>query len=63
MDVGQVEGGLMMGLGYVLYEKEVYDPHTGKVLSNSTWVSTPNPTYLDKTQTNLAVVNFSGIRK
>ena len=39
LDIGQVEGALIMGLGYVLYEKEIYDPESGRLLTNSTWVS------------------------
>ena len=38
IDVGQVEGALIMGLGYLLHEREVLDAKTGRTLTNSTWV-------------------------
>ncbi|KAM3962034.1 uncharacterized protein ACR2FA_003926 [Aphomia sociella] len=34
IDVGQLEGGYVQGLGYFTSEKMVYDKHTGKKLSN-----------------------------
>jgi xanthine dehydrogenase/oxidase len=37
IDVGQAEGGFMMGLGFIMLEKTVYDPVTGKCLNNGTW--------------------------
>lgn len=37
IDVGQAEGGFIMGLGYMLMEKTVYDPETGRCLNNGTW--------------------------
>ena len=37
IDVGQAEGGFMMGLGFIMLEKTVYDPATGKCLNNGTF--------------------------
>ena len=38
LDVGQVEGAFVMGLGFCLTEKIIYDPKTGQNLTNGTWV-------------------------
>lgn len=38
IDVGQVEGGFMMGLGYHLTEKIRYNPTTGVLITDGTWV-------------------------
>ncbi|KAJ8720087.1 hypothetical protein PYW07_012130 [Mythimna separata] len=37
IDIGQIEGALIMGLGYWTAEKTVYDSSTGKLLTNRTW--------------------------
>uniref|UniRef100_A0A182PHL5 Indole-3-acetaldehyde oxidase n=1 Tax=Anopheles epiroticus TaxID=199890 RepID=A0A182PHL5_9DIPT len=37
IDVGQIEGAFVMGLGYYLTEALVYDPKNGALLSNRTW--------------------------
>ncbi|CAH3170663.1 unnamed protein product [Porites lobata] len=36
LDIGQVEGAFMMGVGQWLTEKFIYDPQTGRNLSNGT---------------------------
>ncbi len=38
VDVGQVEGALVMGQGYMMLEKEAFDPDTGMMLTTGTWV-------------------------
>ena len=38
LDIGQVEGAYMMGLGMWLTEKIIYDTETGRNLTNGTWV-------------------------
>ncbi|XP_028411467.1 xanthine dehydrogenase/oxidase-like [Dendronephthya gigantea] len=37
IDIGQVEGAFIMGLGYWLTEKAIYDPLSGLELTNGTW--------------------------
>lgn len=46
VDVGQVEGAFIMGLGLYTSEKLKFDPNTGQKLSNGTWEYKP-PTALD----------------
>ncbi|ESO84055.1 hypothetical protein LOTGIDRAFT_96215, partial [Lottia gigantea] len=46
IDIGQIEGAYVMGLGAVLLEDIVYDPESGKVLNNGTWDYNP-PTSKD----------------
>ncbi|XP_058053764.1 xanthine dehydrogenase/oxidase-like [Anopheles bellator] len=41
IDVGQVEGAFIMGVGYYLTEALVYDPESGALLSNRTWTYKP----------------------
>lgn len=38
LDIGQIEGAFMMGVGGLLLERVVYDDVTGRVVNNSTWV-------------------------
>ena len=39
VDIGQVEGAFVMGLGYWLTEKVEYDAKSGQLLTHNTWVS------------------------
>jgi xanthine dehydrogenase molybdopterin-binding subunit B len=39
IDIGQVEGAFVMGLGYWLMEETKYDPTSGDNVTSSTWVS------------------------
>lgn len=41
IDVGQAEGGFMMGLGYMILEKAIFDSETGKCVNNGTWEYKP----------------------
>ena len=38
VDVGQIEGAFLFGLGLWTSEKVVHHPHTGKLLTDDTWV-------------------------
>jgi xanthine dehydrogenase/oxidase len=41
VDIGQVEGAFVMGLGYWLTEDVKYDPNTGELLTHNTWEYKP----------------------
>ncbi|XP_067656038.1 uncharacterized protein [Haliotis asinina] len=41
IDVGQLEGGFVMGLGYWLTEEMIFDPATGTALTDGTWEYKP----------------------
>lgn len=38
VDIGQIEGGFVMGLGWLLTEELVYDQNSGELLTDNTWV-------------------------
>ena len=40
IDIGQVEGAFIMGIGYWLTEKAIYDAASGLQLNTGTWVCT-----------------------
>ncbi len=42
MDIGQVEGAFVMGLGLWTSEEVKHDPITGDLLTKNTWVNTKN---------------------
>ncbi|PVD23365.1 hypothetical protein C0Q70_16633 [Pomacea canaliculata] len=46
IDIGQIEGGFVMGLGFSLLEDIVLDSNTGRVLNDGTWEYKP-PTSKD----------------
>ncbi|XP_047998050.1 indole-3-acetaldehyde oxidase-like [Leguminivora glycinivorella] len=37
IDIGQIEGAFIMGLGYFTSEKTIYNPATGQLLTDRTW--------------------------
>ena len=39
MDIGQVHGAFVMGLGYWLTEEAKFDAESGRLLTHNTWVS------------------------
>ena len=47
MDIGQLEGAFVMGLGLWTSEELKYHPETGDLLTKNTWVNTKHYSYLD----------------
>ena len=45
VDLGQIEGGFIQGLGYYLTEEVVYDVNTGQLISSGTWDYKPPCAY------------------
>eukprot|EP01147_Barroeca_monosierra_P002142 gene2142-5172_t len=41
IDIGQVEGGYVMGLGYFLSEEIIYDQPSGRLVTDGTWEYKP----------------------
>ncbi|XP_048242204.1 xanthine dehydrogenase-like isoform X1 [Haliotis rufescens] len=41
IDMGQAEGGFVMGLGYWMTEQMIFDPKTGTALTDGTWEYLP----------------------
>ncbi|XP_055628824.1 xanthine dehydrogenase/oxidase-like [Toxorhynchites rutilus septentrionalis] len=41
IDIGQIEGAFVMGIGYYLTEALVFDPENGALLTNRTWTYKP----------------------
>ncbi|XP_046360646.2 indole-3-acetaldehyde oxidase-like [Haliotis rufescens] len=41
IDIGQAEGGFVMGLGYWMTEQMIFDPTTGTALTDGTWEYKP----------------------
>lgn len=39
MDLGQIEGAFIMGLGYLSSERVAYDDRDGALLTTRTWVN------------------------
>lgn len=39
VDIGQIEGAFMMGVGYFTMENIVHDPDTGRMLTNRSLVT------------------------
>ena len=38
IDIGQTEGAFVMGIGYWLSEKLIFDKDSGQLLTHNTWV-------------------------
>ena len=48
MDIGQVEGAFMMGVGFWLSEKMNYDKTAGLLLTDGTWEYKPPASQVKK---------------
>lgn len=38
IDVGQIEGAFVMGIGFWTLEELIYDPYSGRLTNDRTWV-------------------------
>ena len=52
VDIGQIEGAFMMGVGFWLSEKMVYDETTGELLTDGTWEYKPPASQVWNTEKN-----------
>ena len=48
IDIGQIEGAFMFGLGLWTMEEIKFHPKTGKILTFDTWVGTDVAKYIDR---------------
>lgn len=46
IDIGQIEGAIVMGLGHFLLEEYKYDPDSGRALTINTWVGIKHSYYI-----------------